>query len=42
MSSMDGVTATTASWTGETVYVVDYEADGLAVANHKWVVESHR
>ena len=37
---MAGVTATIASSTDETVYVVDYEADGMTMTNHKWVVES--
>lgn len=37
---MNDVTATIASSTDETVYVVDYEADGMTMTNHKWVVES--
>ena len=37
---MDGATATIASSTDETVYVVDYEADGMEMTNHKWVVEN--
>ena len=40
MEGMDGATATIASSTDETVYVVDYEADGMMMTNHKWVVES--
>ena len=40
MQGMGGTTATIASSTDETVYVVDYEADGMTMTNHKWVVES--
>lgn len=40
MQGMRGTTATIASSTDETVYVVDYEADGMKMTNHKWVVES--
>lgn len=40
MEGMDGVEATIASSTEETVYVVDYEADGMTMTNHKWVIES--
>ena len=40
MEGMDGATATIASSTDETVYVVDYEAGGMTMTNHKWVVES--
>lgn len=40
MPGMRGTTATIASSTDETVYVVDYEADGMTMTNHKWVVES--
>lgn len=40
MDGMDGATATIASSTEETVYVVDFEADGMAMTNHKWVTES--
>ena len=40
MEGMDGASATIASSTDETVYVVDYEADGMEMTNHKWVVES--
>jgi len=40
MTGMEGATATIASSTAETVYMVDYEADGMTMTNHKWVVES--
>ncbi|WP_132994238.1 YdhK family protein [Gordonia zhaorongruii] len=40
MKGMKGATATIASSTDETVYMVDYEADGMKMTNHKWVVES--
>ena len=40
MEGMGGARATIASSTDETVYVVDYEADGMTMTNHKWVVES--
>ena len=40
MEGMNGATATIASSTDETVYVVDYTADGMEMTNHKWVVES--
>lgn len=40
MEGMDGAKATIASSTDETVYVVDYEAHGMTMTNHKWVVES--
>lgn len=40
MEGMNGATATIASSTDETVYVVDYEADGMKMTNHKWVTES--
>jgi len=40
MEGMDGATATIASSTEETVYVVDFEAGGMTMTNHKWVVES--
>jgi len=40
MGGMDGAAATIVSSTDETVYVVDYEADGMSMTNHKWVVES--
>lgn len=40
MAGMQGVEATIDSSTDETVYMVDYEADGMSMTNHKWVVES--
>lgn len=40
MSGMDGAEATIDSSTDETVYMVDLEMDGMAMTNHKWVVES--
>lgn len=40
MSGMKGATATIDSSTDETVYMVDVEADGMTMKNHKWVVES--
>ena len=40
MEGMKGAKATIASSTDETVYMVDYEADGMRMTNHKWVVES--
>lgn len=40
MDGMDSATATIASSTDETVYVVDFEAGGMTMTNHKWVVES--
>lgn len=40
MDGMDGATARIASSTDETVYVVDFEVDGMAMTNHKWVTES--
>lgn len=40
MSGMAGAEATIAFSTDETVYIVDFEADGMAMTNHKWVVES--
>ncbi|MGC3955499.1 MAG: YdhK family protein [Propionicimonas sp.] len=40
MAGMNGARATIASSSDETVYVVDYEADGMTMTNHKWVVES--
>lgn len=40
MSGMEGATATIDSSTDETVYMVDVEADGMTMKNHKWVVES--
>ena len=40
MAGMKGAKATIAGSTDETVYMVDYEADGMRMTNHKWVVES--
>ncbi|WP_370551584.1 YdhK family protein [Corynebacterium sp. ED61] len=40
MEGMEGARATIASSTDETVYMVDYETDGMKMTNHKWVVES--
>lgn len=40
MPGMEGATATIDSATDETAYMVDYEMDGMAMTNHKWVVES--
>lgn len=40
MEGMQGAPATIASSTDETVYMVDYESDGMKMTNHKWVVES--
>ena len=40
MEGMKGAKATIASSTEETVYMVDYESDGMKMTNHKWVVES--
>ena len=40
MEGMEGATATIASSTDETVYMVDYAMDGMEMTNHKWVVES--
>ena len=40
MEGMEGAEATIASSTEETVYMVDYETDGMKMTNHKWVVES--
>ena len=39
MPGMKGATGTIASSTTQTVYMVDYEADGMTMKNHKWVVE---
>ena len=39
MPGMKGATGTVASSTTQTVYMVDYEADGMTMTNHKWVVE---
>ena len=40
MPGMKGATGTIASSTTQTVYMVDYEADGMTMKNHKWVTES--
>ncbi|MFF5021394.1 YdhK family protein [Micrococcus luteus] len=40
MEGMKGAKATIASSTEETVYMVEYESDGMTMTNHKWVVES--
>ena len=40
MEGMKGAKATIASSTEDTVYMVDYESDGMTMTNHKWVVES--
>lgn len=39
MPGMKGATATIASSTGQTVYVVDYTAGGMTMQNHKWVIQ---
>lgn len=39
MPGMKGATGTVASSTTQTVYMVDYKADGMTMTNHKWVVE---
>lgn len=40
MTGMKGAKATIHHSTDETVYMVDYEAGGMKMTNHKWVVES--
>lgn len=40
MPGMKGAEATIDSSTDETVYMVDFEMDGMGMTNHKWVVES--
>lgn len=40
MTGMNGAKATIDSSTDETAYMVDFEIDGMAFINHKWVVES--
>ena len=40
MKGMEGAHATIAYSSDETVYMVDYEAHGMTMTNHKWVVES--
>ena len=39
MPGMQGAEGTVHSSTDETVYMVDYKADGMTMTNHKWVVE---
>lgn len=39
MPGMKGAEATIDSSTEQTVYMVDYTADGMEMTNHKWVVE---
>lgn len=39
MPGMRGATATVVSSTDQPVYMVDYEAGGMTMTNHKWVVE---
>lgn len=40
MYGMQGAEGTVAYSTQETVYMIDFEADGMMMTNHKWVVES--
>lgn len=40
MAGMKGAKGDIAYSTDETVYMVDYQADGMTMKNHKWVVES--
>ncbi|RJT75663.1 DUF1541 domain-containing protein [Arthrobacter cheniae] len=40
MTGMSGAKAMIDSSTAETVYVVDVDANGMTMSNHKWVVES--
>src|SRR5699024_11224220 len=40
MPGVDGAKATIDSSADETVYMVDFEMDGIEMTNHKWVVES--
>ncbi|MDN5701231.1 MAG: YdhK family protein [Kocuria sp.] len=40
MAGMKGAEATIESSTNETVYMVDVDANGMKMTNHKWVVES--
>ena len=40
MPGMQGAEGTVHSSTDETVYMVDYESDGMRMRNHRWVVES--
>ncbi len=39
MEGMEDAKATIASSTDQTVYMVDYEANGMTMTNHKWLVE---
>ncbi|MDN8625200.1 MULTISPECIES: YdhK family protein [Corynebacterium] len=39
MKGMKGAKGKIVSSTDQTVYMVNYEADGMKVTNHKWVVE---
>lgn len=39
MPGMKGAHGTIESSTTQTVYMVDYESDGMTMTNHKWVVE---
>jgi len=40
MAGMKGADAAIDYSTDETVYMVDLDADGMRMTNHKWVVES--
>ena len=40
MQGMEGAKATIVSSTQETVYMVDFDMDGMPMKNHKWVTES--
>lgn len=40
MDGMKDARGTVASSTTQTVYLVDYTADGMTMKNHKWVVEN--
>ena len=40
MAGMKGAKGDIAYSTDETVYMVDYQVDGMTMKNHKWVVES--
>ena len=39
MPGMKGAKGTIAASTTQTVYMVDYQADGMTMTNHKWVVQ---
>lgn len=39
MPGMKGAEATISQVTDQTVYMVDYEANGMTMKNHKWVTE---